>query len=702
MASLCRRLLALSALWLCSLSACESAGVVRPGDASVSLPPGCQLGVDSDRDSLDDATECALGTNPSLADTDNDGLTDARESRYPAVCVASDADAQVRPPKPCVTQSDCPSGTCRGLDPNVPDSDGDGLLDGREDLEADADFGPHEVDPRLADTDGNGASDQASCPAWDQILGCVACVPRSRRCEGSVSMSCLPDGTREIAARDCSETGSSCGADGFCEDPCAEPERSGSYLGCEYVAVPLVQTGELQSALFDFRVVIANANATPVDVRIYQGATEVTSTQVDANQTDVVSLPWVPEHFVGSSGSPSIARPDGAYRIVSSAPVVVTQFNPFEYFRPVGSGAYSQTNDSSLLLPIHALGSQYAGATYRPMSMSIDSNPRISSGYLALVGTSPGTTRVEIVGAAPIAREGSGRWEATVRGETLAIELSFGEVIHLFPPSAPGCDSSRPGYVAGQAGERTYVACQEDGFDLSGSRIVADRPLAVFGGHPCAFVPYDRFACDHLETQLLPEVAWGRDYIVAPLRETPDGRNLVRVVSGDRAADVHVEVGPTAQDFSMPPHSVREFWIDEPSHIQATAAVEVFLFMTAASERSDSAERGDPSMTFVPPNEQWRKDYLLSAPSSYTSERNGQSYVQLVRSRDEAIELDGLEVVANWASVGRFEVAMVPVEGGPHRLASTSAFGALMVGFGSYTSYADPIGLNLKPINELE
>jgi hypothetical protein len=34
--------------------------------------------------------------------------------------------------------------------------------------------------------------------------------------------------------------------------------------------------------------------------------------------------------------------------------------------------------------------------------------------------------------------------------------------------------------------------------DLTGSTIEADHPVAVYVGHDCTNVPFDRVACDHL------------------------------------------------------------------------------------------------------------------------------------------------------------------------------------------------------------
>jgi hypothetical protein len=97
---------------------------------------------DTDGDGVNDNRELELGTDPLVADTDDDGLDDGRELRV-------------------------------GTDPTIVDSDGDGLEDGRElevgtdptkaDTDSDGLSDPAELeagtDPRRADTDGDGVDD---------------------------------------------------------------------------------------------------------------------------------------------------------------------------------------------------------------------------------------------------------------------------------------------------------------------------------------------------------------------------------------------------------------------------------------------------------------------------------------------------------------------------------------------------------------
>ena len=115
---------------------------------------------DSDDDGLTDGAEIAGSTDPTDADSDDDGLTDGVELGLIEPQMPSDTDLSV-------FRGDAdPTST---TDPNDADTDDDGLLDGDEDANRDGAWaaslgstgtaGSGETDPNAADTDGDGLQD---------------------------------------------------------------------------------------------------------------------------------------------------------------------------------------------------------------------------------------------------------------------------------------------------------------------------------------------------------------------------------------------------------------------------------------------------------------------------------------------------------------------------------------------------------------
>jgi cysteine-rich repeat protein len=135
---------------------------VSDGDENATDP----LDADSDDDGLSDGDELLLGTDPTAFDSDGDGLSDGLESGVAEPLLGGDSDGGVgfvgTDPTVFVADAD-PSST---TDPTARDSDGDGLDDDVEDLDADGAFSgdlpgltDDETDPTRADSDGDGLSD---------------------------------------------------------------------------------------------------------------------------------------------------------------------------------------------------------------------------------------------------------------------------------------------------------------------------------------------------------------------------------------------------------------------------------------------------------------------------------------------------------------------------------------------------------------
>ena len=100
---------------------------------------------DPDGDGLTNAEEKNLGTNPKVADTDGDGISDGDEvRRYNTSPLKADSDADgIKDGEEILTYK---------ADPNKADTDGDGLKDGDEVV-------TYNTDPLKADTDGDGLTD---------------------------------------------------------------------------------------------------------------------------------------------------------------------------------------------------------------------------------------------------------------------------------------------------------------------------------------------------------------------------------------------------------------------------------------------------------------------------------------------------------------------------------------------------------------
>jgi len=592
------------------------------------------------------------------------------------------------------------------------------------------DAGPFRCDPGSTGCTGNvfwecgadGASRslETTCDSvCDPQLACVLCQPGTRRCMGSVSEVCTANGRAWVTGRDCSEWGSTCGGDGYCGDACAEAERTTSNVGCEYWPVPLANTGELDPTTFDYRVVVANPNDAPANVTVTRAGAEAWSGAVPAGGLTEIPLPWVDgQSFNVPEGSwQSFVNASGAYRLTSDVPVIASQFNPFEY--SVG-GEFSFTNDATLLYPSHVLTGDYVGVSYPPLSRRTGSEGGIGGGlsalrypgYIAVVGTTPGTTTVQVTARGEVAADATGRWPATRTGGSFSFELAQGEVAHIVAGVPPECTPGRPGFVEDREcmtvpiiGEQCdlFQTCHERDYDLTGTRVVADQPVAVFGGHTCAYVPTNAQACDHLEVQMPPIQSWGRAYVSAPMADgSTNGTNVVRVLPAFEATEV--TVSPAQGGVSggtLSPGEYLEFDATSPFSVTGTSAVLVAQYLRGQYATEPESARGDPAMTVLVPSEQFRSEYTFILPSSYNAGTNGQNHLLVVRPPGLEILLDGAPLTATFTTIGGSEVGVVLLDGGTHTMTAAMPFGLIAYGMGSFTSYATPAGLDLEPITIL-
>lgn len=69
--------------------------------------------------------------------------------------------------------------------------------------------------------------------------------------------------------------------------------------------------------------------------------------------------------------------------------------------------------------------------------------------------------------------------------------------------------------------------------DLSGTKIVSNKPLTVVGGHDCAMVPNHYIDCDPMSTQVIPTFIWGTHYLLTPLETRVLGQRYKLITSLD-------------------------------------------------------------------------------------------------------------------------------------------------------------------------
>jgi hypothetical protein len=496
-------------------------------------------------------------------------------------------------------------------------------------------------------------------------------------------------------------------------------------MGCEYWPTPVLNS-QLDTE-FEFAVVVANAQTTPVEIVITLGTAEQKRVTIPAAGVQALTLPWVLEQKGVPQKELSTLIQDGAYRLTSTLPVTVYQFNPLEYRLPhdcaaehipavpdamnpgIDGACYSYSNDASLLLPTHVLTGDYivvsrAAMLNRVQAMDLDVLSK-SPGYFSVVGAEEKGVNVTVQVKSFVEASVDGQVTALAPGDTADFFLDRGAVLQVVSQAPTACVGGTGDMftdkITGQLVQLQNYCMVGPEYDLTGSEVHADGKVAVFSGHNCSFVPYGRWACDHQEEAIFPLQTWGKEYVVAatePLRSEP---NIVRIVSGADENVIHFEPA-LMPDVTLDRGQSLEFETTKDFRVTGSKALLVAQFLVGQDysglENAMPMALGDPSLSLAVPTEQFRRSYSVLAPSTYIL-----NYINVIAHDGDEVMLDGKPVTGFRAVPGTgMSTARVEVMGGRHDLNSMGYFGIVSYGFGTYTSYMYPGGLDLKAINTVE
>ncbi len=478
---------------------------------------------------------------------------------------------------------------------------------------------------------------------------------------GPVAQKCKEDGSGFVDSFCDDVQGIECDADaGECVGACAPAALGTSYIRCQYY--PMV-TPHLVEKIFTFAVVVSNVGEEDADVTITRGANTVVDILVPKNTVEVIPLPWVPE--LKNTGASRVVV-DGAYRLRSTQPVTVYQYNPLEYQKGASN---SFTNDASLLMPTNV----WAQETIAVARNTLNGLP----GLYSVVAREDGT-KVELTPSASgkIVVAGGGG----AAGGTGTIKLHEGDVLRvLFGIGGGGPDIS----------------------DVTGTRVVSDKPVAVMGAHACTYIPWNVTACDHLEEFNLPLDNLAKDYLVStPLVKAPNQNpqikaRMVRVIATtDGTTITYDPPQPGAPAALAKAGDYAEVQTDKDFQISANFKIAVAEYMLGQQAGGGT---GDPATTISVPTLQYRSSYSFPAPTNYQS-----NFANITAPAGAKIKIDGVDV-AGFVAIGAtgFSIARVQLSNagdGDHTITGDQNFGVQVYGYGQYTSYWYPAGLDLKLI----
>ncbi len=279
---------------------------------------------------------------------------------------------------------------------------------------------------------------------------------------------------------------------------------------------------------------------------------------------------------------------------------------------------------------------------------------------------------------------------------------------------------------------QTTGESQEQLFDITGTEIVATKPIGVISYHVRSIMPIAAglTSRDHLLTMPPPVHAWGKEYITGELLRNGRG-DFFRIVASQDNTVWEVkwydkQSGELIGQLSGLLKKAGEFfeymnaW--QPGQLESIRGFSVWkadkpvlVCQYSYSAAWDAATDFDPFYYWVVPVEQYTKGTVFQTPSNRAFTKNYFNILAIGDPDDpeqkklKTIKLDGQYV---WQKVPSFLSQRIPgtnvyyavlnVNPGPHRIEGETPFGGYIYGFATWESYGWPAATAVNKIDELD
>lgn len=516
----------------------------------------------------------------------------------------------------------------------------------------------------------------------------------------SLDLHSIVKGCDEQVVATC-QPGQGC-ARGECVSACESAEASQGSRGCSFMTVPPPQLAESSGSCF--AAFVANTWNEPAEISVfYKGEKkDVSHSMVVPHSSGkvtyqpltgplppggvaVVFLAQAPSgtnNFVRCPGEATVQAAGSlegtgrldAFEIKASVPVSAYSIYPY-------GGATSFLPSATLLLPTASWGKGYR-------LLDAWAGSRIELAPSIQVVAAEDDTEVRVMPTANIA--GGPAVAPAAAGVETSWRLRKGEVVQIV-----------------QSGR------------LLGSPLTSSKPVAVFGGANCTFLPESQGACDSLQQQIPPQSAWGVEYAAVRYRArtgdeeesspwriiaAADGTQLRYDPEPPEGAPTELRAGQSAVFWTGRPFVVTSQDTKHPIFVNG--------YMTGGVAFSGI---GDPDFVNVVPTDQFLNEYVFFSDHTYA-----EGTLNFVRTKTATgfhdVTLDCAGVLEGWRPLGtsgRYEYVRVDLVRGnaPQKYGSGTCshgrreahskgpFGLTVWGFDLYASYAYPGGSGTRTIN---
>ncbi|CAI8031086.1 hypothetical protein GBAR_LOCUS17622 [Geodia barretti] len=239
-----------------------------------------------------------------------------------------------------------------------------------------------------------------------------------------------------------------------------------------------------------------------------------------------------------------------------------------------------------------------------------------------------------------------------------------------------------------------------NGSDLTGVRVVSNKPISFFSGQICTNIPVGVGFCDFIVEQLPNTALWGSHFLTASLygRTAPDIYTVVSCAPST-IVEIHCSNSLLTQVLCVFENNYETFTLSNDTFCTITSNHPVLVVQFASGQEADNVE-SDPFMMMLQPIEQYENDVAIVVPSNFTVNVVA-IYVRPEEFEPEKVSVDGYsQTNVNWTVIPCADgnvcgyVAYVSLTEGQHRLSHQDGqcgmIGASVYGFSYHNGYGYP------------
>ncbi len=273
-------------------------------------------------------------------------------------------------------------------------------------------------------------------------------------------------------------------------------------------------------------------------------------------------------------------------------------------------------------------------------------------------------------------------------------------------------------------------------FDMTGSSIIADKPIGLLSHHERCMIPVFEVnnGRDHLIEMMPPVTAWGKKYSTVEYDRKKDKGDYFRILASQPNTRYTIKWYDLKDSRLISQRSGKlnkagdwmeflETSAQWPHELESIRGMSVFEFDKPAlvmqydySAYWDRAGGNyDPFMILVVPVEQFTKSTVFQTPSSDEFLENYFNIIAVGDTSDptradlKSITIDGKKI---WTIEQSFPYNQIPetnlfwakimVDPGAHAVKGDTKFGGYIYGFSSYDTYGWPAAMAIRKLDEVD